>query len=68
MKTMSIYRLAKVAGVQPQSLYTQAKLGKLPARQTTCDQCGHSAWTVSESDAAAYLKRRAERQSEKADS
>jgi hypothetical protein len=66
MKTISIYRLAKTAGVQPQSLYTQAKLGALPARKTTCDHCGHTAWTVTESDAAAYLKKRADRQAAQA--
>lgn len=66
MKTISIYRLAKTAGVQPQSLYTQAKLGNLAAEKTTCDHCGHTAWTVTESVAAEYLKKRADRQAKQA--
>jgi hypothetical protein len=66
MKTISIYRLAKTAGVQPQSLYTQAKLGNLKAEKTTCDHCGHTAWSVTEQVAAEYLQKRADRQANKA--
>lgn len=65
MKTISIYRLAKTAGVQPQSLYTQAKLGNLKAEKTTCDHCGHTAWTVTEAVAAEYLTKRQERLAKK---
>ena len=65
MKTISIYRLAKDAGVQPQSLYTQAKLGNLKAQRTTCDHCGHTAWTVTQEVATEYLTKRAARLAKK---
>ena len=62
MTTTSVYALAKAAGVTPQSLYTQAKLGYLKAEQTTCGSCGHRAWTVSQEVAEAYLAKRAAKQ------
>jgi hypothetical protein len=61
MTTISVYALAKKAGVNPQSLYTLAKLGYLKAERSTCDSCGHTAWRVSEQEAARYLKARADR-------
>ena len=61
MTTMSVYALAKKAGVNPQSLYTLAKLGYLKAEKSECASCGHTAWRVDETEAARYLKARAER-------
>ena len=62
MTTMSVYALAKRAGVQPQSLYTLAKLGYLKAEKSECDSCGHTAWRVSEDEAQRYLTKRANKQ------
>jgi predicted site-specific integrase-resolvase len=61
MKSMSVYALAKRAGVNPQSLYTLAKLGYLKAEKSECGECGHVAWRVSEEEASRYLAKRAAR-------
>ena len=63
----TIYALAKEAGVNPQSLYMQARTiganGKpyLIASRRKCDACGHTAWMVDDDEAERYLKRRAAR-------
>jgi hypothetical protein len=63
--SITIYALAKKAGVVPQSLYTLARLGYLAAEQTECGDCGHKAWRVSDEVASEYLAKRAAKEAAK---
>jgi hypothetical protein len=65
-QSISVYALAKAAGVNPQSLYTLAKLGYLKAEKSECGSCGHTAWRVSAAEAKRYLEKRAARQASQA--